>query len=76
MSDALGSENFSGSDSTSADRQSFGNPNPITVPSFENARKTILPTRNFTRPRTNASLLRGSVAANVRTWSTVTGIAP
>src|SRR6266536_1267912 len=75
MSDSLGIENFSGSDSTSATRQSFGNPNPISVPSFENDRKTILPPRNFTRPRTNASLLRGSVAANARTSSTVTGTA-
>src|SRR5881275_2529580 len=73
MSDALGSENLSGSDSTSAIRQSFGNPNPISVPSFENDRKTIRPIRNFTRPRTNASLLRGSVLANARTSSIVTG---
>src|SRR5207247_9529515 len=51
-------------------------PNPISVPSFENDRKTIRPTRNFTRPRTNASLLRGSVAANARTSSTVTGTTP
>src|SRR5438132_14379132 len=76
LSDALGIENFSGSDSTSATRHSFGKPNPMTVPSFENERKTIRPTRNFTRPRTNASLLRGSVAANARTSSTVTGTAP
>src|SRR6266496_1505736 len=76
MSDSLGIENFSGSDSTSAIRQSFGNPNPISVPSFENDRKTIRPTRNFTRPRTNASLLRGSVAANARTSSTVTATTP
>ena len=48
MSDSLGIENFSGSDSTSATRQSFGNPNPITVPSFEKDKKTIRPTRNFT----------------------------
>src|SRR6266516_492668 len=76
MSDSLGIENFSGSDSTSAIRQSFGNPNPISVPSFENDRKTIRPTRNFTRPRTSASLLRGSVAANARTSSTVTATTP
>src|SRR5919198_5089835 len=76
MSDSLGSENFSGSASTRAARHSFGNPNPMVAPSFENARKTIRPTRNFTRPRTNASLLRGSVAANSRTSSTVTGTYP
>jgi hypothetical protein len=63
MSDSLGRENFSGSDSTRAARQSFGKPNPITEPSFEKERNTIRPTRNFNRPRTNASLLRGSVAA-------------
>src|SRR6266566_6466553 len=76
MSDSPGIENFSGSDSTSATRHSFGKPNPITVPSFENDRKTIRPTRNFIRPRTNASLLRDSVAANARTSSTVTGTTP
>src|SRR5262245_6440592 len=75
MSDSLGSENFSGSDSTSAARHSFGNPKPITVPSFENARNTIRPTRNFTRPRTNASYARGRVAANSHTSSIVTGTA-
>src|SRR5512133_621146 len=75
MSDSLGSENFSGSDSTSAERHSFGKPNPITVPSFEKARKTIRPTRNFTRPRTNASYARGSVAANSHTSSIVTATA-
>src|SRR3954447_24511496 len=73
MSEALGSENFCGSDSMSAARHSFGKPNPMTSPSVENERKTIRPTLNFTRPRTNASLLRGSVAAKARTSSTVTG---
>src|SRR6187399_2655519 len=75
MSDSLGSENFSGSDSTSAARHSFGKPKPITVPSFENARKTIRPTRNFTRPRTTASYARGSDAATSHTSSIVTGTA-
>src|SRR6266496_3123529 len=75
MSDSPGIENFSGSDSTRATRHSYGKPNPMTVPSFENDRNTIRPTRNFTRPRTNASLLRGSVAANARTSSTVSGTA-
>src|SRR4029079_9623313 len=75
MSDSLGNENFSGSDSTSAARHSFGKPNPITVPSFEKARKTIRPTRNFTRPRPSASYARGSVAANSLTSSIVTATA-
>src|SRR5215831_17365701 len=75
MSDSLGRENLSGSDSTRAARQSLGKPNPITLPSFENARNTMRPTRNFTRPRTNASLACGSVAANARTSSDVTGTA-
>src|SRR3954469_15479888 len=73
MSDSLGIENFSGSDSTSGFRQSFGKPKPMTSPSFENARKTIWPTRYLIRPRTNASYARGSVCANSRTSSTVTG---
>jgi hypothetical protein len=34
-SDSPGNENFSGSDSTSASRQSLGNAKPITVPSRE-----------------------------------------
>jgi hypothetical protein len=55
MSLSLGSENFSGSFSTSVARHSFGNPKPITSPSLENARKTICPTRYLIRPRTNAS---------------------
>src|SRR5262245_47190598 len=75
MSDSPGSENFSGSVSTRAARHSFGNPNPMVSPSFENARKTIRPTRNLIRPRTNASPLLGSVAANAHTSSTVTGTA-
>src|SRR5919204_1318091 len=76
MSPWLGSENFSGSVSTSAALHSFGNATPMTVPSFENDRKTIRPTRNLIRPRTNASVLRGNVAANARTSSTVTATAP
>ncbi len=35
----------------------------------------MLPIRNLTRPRTNASLLRGSVLASAHTCSAVTGIA-
>src|SRR6478672_9521407 len=74
MSPSLGSENLSGSDSTRAARQSFGKPKPIVDPSFEKARKTIRPTRNLSRPRTNASLLRGSVCASSCTSPTVTGM--
>src|SRR5437763_12403646 len=74
MSDSLGSENFSGSDSTSAARHSLGKPKPITVPSFENERKTMRPTRNFTRPRTRTSYARGNVTANSRTSSIVTAM--
>jgi len=37
-SDRLGIMNFSGSERTSASRSSFGNANPITVSSRENAR--------------------------------------
>ena len=33
---------------------------------------TILPTRNFTRPRTNASVVRGKLIATARTSATVT----
>ena len=33
---------------------------------------TILPTRNFTRPRTNASVVRGKLIATDRTSATVT----
>src|SRR5258705_7440493 len=73
MSDSLGSENLAGSDSTSAARQSFGKPNPIVDPSFEKERKTMRPTRNLIRPRTNASLLRGSVLASSWTSATMTG---
>src|SRR4051794_15969808 len=73
MSDSLGSENLAGSDSTSAARQSFGKPKPMVEPSFENARNTIRPTRNLSRPRTYASLLRGSVLASSWTSATVTG---
>src|SRR5262245_24336724 len=72
MSPSLGSENFSGSASTRASRHSFGNAKPITVPSRENARYTMRPIRNFTRPRTMASALRGSVLANARTSSILT----
>ena len=50
MFEASGRENFSGSDSTSASRSSFGNENPITVWSWENASQTIWPTRNLSRP--------------------------
>jgi hypothetical protein len=38
MFDALGSENFLGSDSTSACRRSLGKAKPISHPSFEKAR--------------------------------------
>jgi len=76
MSDSLGSENLCGSDSTSAARHSFGNPQPIVEPSFEKDRKTIRPTRNFSRPRTQASLLRGNVLASSWTSPTVTAITP
>ena len=38
MSDSLGSENFSGSVSTAAWRNSFGNPQPILEPSDASAR--------------------------------------
>ena len=55
MSDSLGSENFSGSFSTSVARQSFGKPKPIVAPSFEKETKTIWPTRNLIRPRTKTS---------------------
>src|SRR5687767_1614222 len=72
MSDSLGRENFSGSDSTSAVRHSLGKANPIVEPSREKDRYTIRPIRNFTRPRTKASLLRGSALATARTSSTVT----
>ena len=41
MGATSGSENFSGSDSTSASRSSFGNENPITVWSREHASQTI-----------------------------------
>src|ERR1044072_7103439 len=75
MSDSLGRENFSGSDSTRVARQSLGKPKPITSPSFENERKTMRPTRYFTRPRTNAWYARGSVSANAHTSSIVTGTA-
>ena len=64
MSDSLGRENFPGSESTSAARHSFGKPKPIVDPSLEKERKTIRPTRNLIRPRTKASLLRGSVLAS------------
>jgi hypothetical protein len=37
--------------------------------------KAVRPMRNFTRPRTNASLLRGSVRANART-SSIVAISP
>src|SRR5512133_2216098 len=74
MSASLGSENFSGSDSTSAARQSFGKPKPMVEPSFEKERKTMRPTRNLMRPRTNASLLRGRVLASCWTSATVTGM--
>ena len=50
-----GIRNLSGADVISASRNIFGKANPITVSSRENARKTIRPTRNFTRPRTTAS---------------------
>src|SRR4051794_41666985 len=76
MSYSLGNENFSGSDSTRAARHSFGNPKPMVEPSFENERKTICPTRNLIRPRTKASLARGSVRAISCTSATVTGIVP
>src|SRR5215216_714357 len=72
MSDWLGSENFSGSDSTSAARHSFGNANPIVQPSREIARYTIRPIRNFTWPRTNPSVVRGSASATARISSVVT----
>src|SRR4029453_7315304 len=72
MSDCLGSENFSGSDSTRASRNALGNAKPMTVPPAENARETIRPLLNLTRPRASASVLRGSVLANARTSSTVT----
>src|SRR5213596_2207782 len=64
--------NLAGSEPINASRHSFGNPNPITVSSFEKATYTILPTRNFTRPRTSASVVRGKVLANARTSSSVT----
>jgi hypothetical protein len=38
MFDAFGRENFSGSDSTSACRQSFGKAKPSSRPSLEKAR--------------------------------------
>src|SRR5262249_26970088 len=72
MSDWLGSENFSGSAATSASRSSFGNAKPITVPSREKESQTMRPIRNFTRPCTNASLLRGNELANSHTCSIVT----
>jgi len=54
-SDGPGNRYFSGSDSTSASRHSFGNAKPISVSSREKASQTIWPTRNFTRPRTSTS---------------------
>jgi hypothetical protein len=44
----------------------------MTVPSRDKDRYTMRPIRNFTRPRTCASLLRGSVIANARTSAIVT----
>ena len=55
MSEVGGSMYLCGSAATSASRSSRGNAKPITVSSRENARYTILPTRNFTRSRTSAS---------------------
>src|SRR6185503_8565051 len=72
MSDGRGRKNFSGSAATNASRSSFGNPRPISVSSRENARKTIRPTRNFTRSRTSTSSVRGRVEARARTSSIVT----
>src|SRR3954447_26175707 len=74
MSDSLGNANFPGSFSTSAARHSFGKPKPITDPSLEKARKTILRRRNLILPRTKTSLARGSVRATSCTSATVTGI--
>src|SRR5436190_10209968 len=54
-SESFGIRNFSGSDSTSASRHSFGNANPSSDSSREKARYTMPPTRNFTRPYTSTS---------------------
>src|SRR5437762_13736651 len=72
MSPRLGSENFSGSEWTSASRSSFGNANPIVDPSGERESQTIRPIRNFWYPRTTPSLVRGRLLAKAQTSSTVT----
>src|SRR5947209_1641101 len=64
--------NLSGEPPTRYSRSSLGKPNPITLPSLENATYTIWPTRNLTRPCTKTSYERGSVDANLRTSSMVT----
>src|SRR5919201_2852733 len=72
MSPALGMRNLSGSEPTSPSRHSFGNAKPMIVSSREKARYTIRPTRNFTRSRTSASVVRGRLSASGRTSSMVT----
>ncbi len=72
MSEALGSENFSGSEWTSASRRYFGNANPIVDPSGERDSQTIRLIRNLWFPRTSPSLMPGSVRAKAQTSSTVT----
>ena len=65
-------KNLSGSAATIAARSSRGNPQPIVSSSRLSATYTICPTRNFTRPRTSASVVRGSAIATCRICSRVT----